>query len=151
MIYIVCRAKFFLYLPWPTEANGLVEHYSQTLQNMLVKYASNLREEWDVYLDTCVYAYNTSVQESTHYSPFKIMFGPTMPIDIDMGAESPEDRLQKCIQDEELSPSKVKERAAQQCELRRPRTTCQPQCLYDWWKSYQRGLLRNVKGGKMDA
>ena len=86
---------------------------------MLVKYASDKREEWDVYLDTCVYAYNISVQESTHFSPLEVMYGrkATMPVDIDMTAESPEDRLQKYLQAKELSPSKVKERATQRCEV----------------------------------
>ena len=65
---------------------------------------------------TCVYAYNTSVQESTRFSPFEVMFGrkPTMPIDIDMATNTPEDQLQMYLEAEELSQSQVEEMGAQQ-------------------------------------
>ena len=68
------------------QANGLVERYNQTLQNMLIKYVNEKQDLWDEFLDTSVFAYNTSVQESTHYSPFELMFGrkATLPIDLDM-------------------------------------------------------------------
>ena len=60
--------------------------------------------------------YNTSVHESTQSSPFEVMFGrkPTMPIDIDMATNSPEDQLQQCLDAGEFSPSKI---ASQQQEL----------------------------------
>ena len=102
-----------------SQANGLDERYNQTLQNMFVKYATDNRAEWDNYLDTCVYAYNTSVQESTRFSPFEVMFGrkPTMPIDVDMATNTPEDQLQMYLEAEELSQSQVNEMAAQRQEL----------------------------------
>lgn len=68
------------------QANGLDERYNQTLQNMLVKYVHNKKDAWDEFLDTCVYAYNTSVHESTCFTPFELMFGrkARLPIDIEM-------------------------------------------------------------------
>ena len=86
---------------------------------MLVKYVTDKRDEWDDYLDTCVYAYNTSVQESTRFSPFEVMFGrkPTMPIDIDMATNTPEDQLQKYLEAKELSQSQVEEMASQRQQL----------------------------------
>ena len=86
---------------------------------MLVKYTTDKRDEWDDYLDTCVYAYNTSVQESTRFSPFEVMFGrkPTMPIDIDMATNTPEDQLQKYLEAKELSQSQVEEMASQRQQL----------------------------------
>ena len=52
---------------------------------MLRKYVQDNREDWDVFLDTCSFAYNTSRQESTLHTPFEIMFGrkPVLPVDID--------------------------------------------------------------------
>ena len=41
---------------------------------MIVKYTSDKKEEWDMYLDTSVFAYNTAKQESTLYSSFELMF-----------------------------------------------------------------------------
>ena len=42
---------------------------------MLVKYIENRRSEWDTVLDSCVFAYNTSKNSSTLYSPFEVMYG----------------------------------------------------------------------------
>lgn len=86
-IYVVhdCMHLFYLII-LSIQANGLVERYNQTLQNMLIKYVNDKQDLWDEFLDTSVFAYNTSVQESTHYSPFELMFGrkATLPIDLDM-------------------------------------------------------------------
>ena len=44
------------------------------------------RRFWDDYLDTCIYAYNTAVHESTSFTPlFELMFGrkAVLPIEID--------------------------------------------------------------------
>ena len=51
---------------------------------------------WDEFLDTCVYAYNTSVHESSGFSPFELMFGrkALLPIDIDSCEKDP-----KCLLD----------------------------------------------------
>ena len=57
------------------QANGLDELYKQTLQNMLVKYSHQKKEVWYEFLDTCVYAYNTSVLETMAFSPVELVFG----------------------------------------------------------------------------
>ena len=46
---------------------------------------------WDDLLDTCIYAYNTSVHESTSFTPFEVMFGrkAVLPIDVEMDIVSP--------------------------------------------------------------
>ena len=51
------------------------ERFNQTLQNMLAQFVSTKKEMWSSYLDTCVFAYNTSRHESTKYCPFELMFG----------------------------------------------------------------------------
>ena len=68
------------------KGNGLDERFNQTLQNMLVKFIMDKKDVWDVFLDTCVYVYNTSVHESTSFSPFEVMFGRRafMPVDIEI-------------------------------------------------------------------
>ena len=74
------------------QANGLDEQFNQTLQNMIVKFVQDKKEMWDEYLDTCVYAYNTSVHDSTTISPFEVMFGQRaiLPIDINIDDKEPD-------------------------------------------------------------
>lgn len=60
---------------------------------MLVKFVSKKRKSWSSYLDSCVFAYNTSRHESTKHTPFELMFGrtATLPIDINMEKKSAND------------------------------------------------------------
>ena len=51
---------------------------------MLVKFIESKKETWQDYLDTCVYAYNTSRHDSSKFTPFELMFGrqAVLPVDI---------------------------------------------------------------------
>ena len=62
---------------------------------MLVKFCSDRHSTWDTHLDAFTFAYNTSRQESTKYSPFELMFGrkPVLSVDLDVADESPETLL----------------------------------------------------------
>ena len=53
---------------------------------MVVKFCASKKDNWDMVLDGCIFAYNTSCHESTLYTPFEIMFGRkvTLPIDLKM-------------------------------------------------------------------
>lgn len=104
-MYCVC-INFF-------KANGLDERWNQTLQNMLVKFVSHKRKSWSAYLDSCVFAYNTSRHESTKHTPFELMFGRTaaLPIDINMEKKSAKDYAKLPLQfDEENHQQQQKKR-----------------------------------------
>ena len=53
---------------------------------MLRKYVNEQKENWDMYLDTCTFAYNSSRHESTLYTPFEVMFGrkAVIPVELDI-------------------------------------------------------------------
>ena len=46
-------------------------------------------ENWDGFVDTCVFAYNTSRHESTLHTPFEGMFGHQAVLSIDLDVEKP--------------------------------------------------------------
>jgi len=54
---------------------------------MLVKFIDSKKESWEDYLDTCIYAYNTSKHKSSKFSPFEVMFGmiAVLPVELDGG------------------------------------------------------------------
>lgn len=56
------------------QTNGLVEHFNQTLQKSLLKFARKEQDDWDDYLDAVLFAYRTSVQKSTNTTPFEVMY-----------------------------------------------------------------------------
>ena len=69
------------------QSHGLVERCNRTLQDMLAKFVSHNPEEWDQYLPLVSLAYNTSVHESTKFTPCTVMFGRefNLPVDLLMG------------------------------------------------------------------
>ena len=82
---------------------------------MLVKYVDSKKDQWEKFLDTCVYAYNTSIHESTKFSPFELMFGrkAVLPIRIDTGKSDPAVVLTEYNGRQAISPSSV-QRAVKQ-------------------------------------
>ena len=60
-----------------SQCDGLVERQNRTLQDMLAAFASEHRDDWDLWIDSAVFAYNTSCHESTRYSPYELIFGRT--------------------------------------------------------------------------
>ena len=83
--------------PYHPQANGLDERYNQTLVNAVAKFAQESRDTWDERIGEVVYAYNTSVHESTKHTPFEVMFGrmAKLPIDFNIAEDySPEEQVQ---------------------------------------------------------
>ncbi|KAL5499598.1 hypothetical protein EMCRGX_G011046 [Ephydatia muelleri] len=62
---------------------------------MLVKAVAGQKELWDKFLDSAVFAYNTSCHEFSYYTPYGVMLGDkaTLPIDIDLNPVSPDKLL----------------------------------------------------------
>ena len=56
------------------QTNGLTERFNQTLQTALLKYVNDSQTDWDYHLPAILFAYRTSKQKATKYSPFELMF-----------------------------------------------------------------------------
>ena len=69
------------------QGDGLVERQNRTLQQILSHFVADSPNDWDQWLDQAVFAYNTSVHESTGFSPYEIVFGhpARMPIEVELG------------------------------------------------------------------
>ena len=74
--------------PYHPQCDGLVERYNRTLLDMLATTTQNHPFDWEDQLPKVCMAYNTSVQASTGYTPFFLMFGrqARMPIDLMYGS-----------------------------------------------------------------
>ena len=55
------------------------------------------QKDWDLHIPKALFAYRTSLQESTGYSPFRINFirSPSLPIDVMLGRVPPSDKEEK--------------------------------------------------------
>ena len=63
------------------QTDGLVERFNRTLISMLAKTVEKSGRDWDVQLPYVLFAYRTSLQESTRESPFYLLYGrdPQLP------------------------------------------------------------------------
>ena len=57
------------------QSNGLDERFNETLQRALIKMIEENQSEWDKFLDSVLFAYRTSKQASTQFSPFFLLYG----------------------------------------------------------------------------
>lgn len=76
---IKCLAKRFKIKTIRTTAyhpqsNGSAERAHATLGEYLKQYTTR-DEQWDQWLDLATFSYNTSVSESSRYTPFELVFG----------------------------------------------------------------------------
>lgn len=70
--------------PYHPQSDGLVERFNRTLLNMLSTCSMEHPSDWDLYLSKLCLAYNSSVQSTTGYSPFFLMFGREARLPIDL-------------------------------------------------------------------
>lgn len=78
--------------PYHPQSDGLVERYNRTLLGMLAIAASDNPFSWEDHLRPLCMAYNTSINATTGFSPFYLMFGrqARMPIDVVYGSPNTE-------------------------------------------------------------
>ena len=97
------------------QTNGQDERFNQTIQRSLRKMVNEEQNDWDKYIDSVLFAYRTSKQDSSKYTPFYLMYGrqATLPIDIKMDPEKA-GSTEVNMTDEE-----IQEKATQMIELRK--------------------------------
>ena len=61
--------------PYHPSCNGLVERFYGTLKSMLRKLSEEKPRQWDRYIPSLLFAYRESIQESTGFSPFHLLYG----------------------------------------------------------------------------
>ena len=69
------------------QCDGLVERQNRNIQEILSSFVNDHSNNWDDVLDQAVFAYNTSIHESTGLSPYEMVFGreARMPIEVEVG------------------------------------------------------------------
>ena len=73
------------------EGNGQVERFNRTLEAIIAKTITDNQHDWDRQLPKALFAYRTAIHETTHFSPFHLMFGrsPKLPVDLMLACTQP--------------------------------------------------------------
>ena len=67
--------------------DGQAERQNRTLQSMLSSFVSSRKDDWDSWLDSVTFAYNTSRHDVLGVSPYEVVFGraPRLPLELELG------------------------------------------------------------------
>lgn len=78
---------------------------------MLTKFVQSKKSQWSSFLDTCVFAYNTSQHDSSRFTPFQLMFGrcATLPIELNIHAALPEEEATRFHDMRDPDPAQMEE------------------------------------------
>ena len=57
------------------QTDGLTERTNRTLEQILRAYVSPTHRDWDLYLDTAEFAYNTAYNDTIKCAPFELLYG----------------------------------------------------------------------------
>ena len=73
--------------------NGITERFNRTLLSMLKTLENCQKSDWKSHISSLVHAYNSTVHDTTRFSPFFLMFGrePKLPVDVVFGLSRPQD------------------------------------------------------------
>ena len=80
--------------PYHPQSDGLVEKFNRTMLAMLATCAKDNPLDWERHVRKVCMAYNTSVQASTGYTPFFLMFGRQARIPVDVIYGTPNNTTQ---------------------------------------------------------
>ena len=69
------------------QCDGQTELQNRTLQSMLSSFVSSRKDDWDLWLDSVTFAYNTSRHDVLGVSPNEVVFGraPRLPLELELG------------------------------------------------------------------
>ncbi|GFO44380.1 hypothetical protein PoB_007088500 [Plakobranchus ocellatus] len=65
--------------PYHPMCNGLVERFNATLKTCLRRLCNEQPRQWHWYINPLLFAYREVPQESTHFAPFELLYGRTVP------------------------------------------------------------------------
>ena len=81
--------------PYHPEGNGQAERFNRTVCNMLRSLPKPMKQTWNKQLAKIAFAYNSTINKTTGYSPMKLMFGRESRLPIDLVFQVRQDKLKR--------------------------------------------------------
>ena len=78
--------------PFHPQSDGASERSIRTVNNVLAKVVAEDQRNWDLYVSSSCFAYNTAVHSSTGYSPSFLEFGRELRLPNDLVDSNEEDK-----------------------------------------------------------
>ena len=81
------------------QTDGLVEKFNSTLINLVAKCCETRQHDWDEHLPLLLFAYRSSLQESTRETPFYLLYGRDPRLPTETALTQPESPYQVDVED----------------------------------------------------
>ena len=69
------------------QSDGMIERMNRTVKDILSKYISVNQTDWDKFVDSVVFAYNSTVHDTTGITPYRMVFGEEIKLPVDIATE----------------------------------------------------------------
>ena len=81
------------------QGNGQVERFNRSVEAVLAKMVGEHHRDWDKHLQKALFAYRTSLHDTTGYSPYLANFGrsPALPVDVMLGRVDVEENSDRTV------------------------------------------------------
>ena len=87
-LFQLCGTDHRISSAYHPQSNGLDDRLNQTLTRALVKFVNDNQDDWDAHIKSILFAYRTSKNDSTKFTPFELMFGRASVLPIEMEIRS---------------------------------------------------------------
>ena len=117
-LFLLCGTDHRISSAYHPQTNGLDERMNQTLKGSLVKFANNNQDDYDVHIKSVLFAYRTSKNDSTKFTPVQLMFGraPVLPIEIEI--QSKPNSADSCADQVEGAPPDFEKKVCIMMDIR---------------------------------
>lgn len=77
----IFKIKHVTTSPYHPQSNGALERSHSTLKDYLKHFINKDQNNWDDFIETAMFAYNTQIHSTTQFSPYELLFGrkPSLP------------------------------------------------------------------------
>ena len=99
-LHRLTRIKASKTTPYHPEGNGQAERFNRTVCNMLKALPKPAKQAWNKQLPKLAFAYNSTINKTTGFSPMKLMFGRESRLPIDLVFQVRTEELQRKTHEE---------------------------------------------------
>ena len=85
------KIKHIFTTAYHPQGNGQVERTNRTIKGILGKLVIEKQTDWDLHLDSALFAYRTTRSQSTGFTPSELLYGHQIPRRRDLGVDRDEE------------------------------------------------------------